>query len=118
MSRPRRRSCHSAPASVNVANAGRGGGGRWCGGLRLAAGSRLGCLVGGSGLRSGLGARRRPVRARSWAHSTRRRARARYSGPCLRGSAYSFGLTVQCVPEVVPYHVPPLHSGSQSTASS
>ena len=41
-----------------------------------------------------------------------RRARAWYSGPCLRGSAYSFGLSVQYVPLVVPYQLAPPQSGS------
>ena len=39
-----------------------------------------------------------------------RRARAWYSGPCLRGSAYSFGLSVQYVPLVVPYQLAPPQS--------
>ena len=36
-----------------------------------------------------------------------RRARAWYSGPCLRGSAYSLGLVVQYVPLEVPYQLAP-----------
>ena len=44
--------------------------------------------------------------------SAARRARAWYSGPCLRGSAYSLGLMVQYVPLVVPYQLAPLQSGS------
>ena len=39
--------------------------------------------------------------------SAARLARAWYSGPCLRGSAYSFGLSVQYVPLVVPYQLAP-----------
>jgi hypothetical protein len=52
--------------------------------------------------------------------SAARRARARYSGPCLRGSAYSLGLIVQYVPLDSPYHDPPDQSGSKGswTASS
>src|SRR5215212_6298225 len=46
-----------------------------------------------------------------------RRARAWYSGPCLRGSAYSFGLIVQYVPLDAPYQVPPDHSGSNGSSS-
>ncbi len=46
-----------------------------------------------------------------------RRARAWYSGPCLRGSAYSFGLMVQYVPLVVPYQLAPPQSGSNWLAS-
>ena len=46
-----------------------------------------------------------------------RRARAWYSGPCLRGSAYSFGLIVQYVPLVVPYQLAPPQSGSNGPAS-
>ena len=42
----------------------------------------------------------RPAGRRS---AAARRARAWYSGPCLRGSAYSFGLIVQYVPLDVPY---------------
>jgi hypothetical protein len=49
--------------------------------------------------------------------SGRRRARAWYSGPCFRGSAYSLGLIVQYVPLVVPYHDPPDHSGSNGSKS-
>ena len=45
------------------------------------------------------------------------RARAWYSGPCLRGSAYSFGLSVQYVPDVVPYHDAPPQSGSNVSGS-
>src|SRR5436190_16964359 len=44
-----------------------------------------------------------------------RRARAWYSGPCLRGSAYSFGLSVQYVPLVVPYQLAPRQSDRKST---
>ena len=55
--------------------------------------------------------RRRP---RSWAA---RRARAWYSGPCLRGSAYSRGLIVQYVPDDGPYHAPPSHSGSSGVSA-
>ena len=46
-----------------------------------------------------------------------RRARRWYSGPCLRGSAYSFGLIVQYVPLEVPYHEPPLQPGSNGSSS-
>ena len=46
-----------------------------------------------------------------------RRARAWYSGPCLRGSAYSFGFTVQYVPLVVPYQLAPPQSGSNGPTS-
>ena len=46
-----------------------------------------------------------------------RRARAWYSGPCLRGSAYSLGLIVQYVPLVVPYQLAPPQSGSNGPAS-
>ncbi len=45
-----------------------------------------------------------------------RRALAWYSGPCLRGSAYSFGLIVQYVPLVVPYQLAPTQSGSNGLA--
>ena len=44
-------------------------------------------------------------------------ALAWYSGPCLRGSAYSFGLIVQYVPDVVPYHDAPPQSGSNGSLS-
>ena len=44
-----------------------------------------------------------------------RRARAWYSGPCLRGSAYSFGFIVQYVPLVVPYQLAPPQSGSNGS---
>ena len=44
-----------------------------------------------------------------------RRARAWYSGPCLRGSAYSRGLSVQYVPDVGPYQAPPSQSGSSGS---
>ena len=49
-----------------------------------------------------------------------RRARARYSGPCLRGSAYSRGLIVQYVPEFgsVPGAALPAGSSGVSAASS
>src|SRR5690349_12105369 len=47
-----------------------------------------------------------------------RRARAWYSGPCFRGSAYSRGLIVQYVPEDGPYHAPPSQSGSSGSAAS
>ena len=53
-----------------------------------------------------------PPRARA-----ARRARAWYSGPCLRGSAYSFGFSVQYVPLVVPYQLAPPQSGSNGSAS-
>ena len=53
-----------------------------------------------------------PPRARA-----ARRARAWYSGPCLRGSAYSFGLSVQYVPLVVPYQLAPPQSGSNGSSS-
>ena len=46
-----------------------------------------------------------------------RRARAWYSGPCLRGSAYSFGLSVQYVPLVVPYQLAPPQSGSNGPST-
>jgi hypothetical protein len=46
-----------------------------------------------------------------------RRALAWYSGPCLRGSAYSLGLIVQYVPLVWPYHEAPDHSGSNGSWS-
>ena len=46
-----------------------------------------------------------------------RRARAWYSGPCLRGSAYSFGLSVQYVPLVVPYQLAPRQSGSKGPST-
>src|SRR4029077_15056552 len=46
-----------------------------------------------------------------------RRARAWYSGPCLRGSAYSFGLRVQYVPLVVPYQLAPRQSGSNGPST-
>ena len=46
-----------------------------------------------------------------------RRARAWYSGPCLRGSAYSFGLIVQYVPLDAPYHVAPVQPGSKGSLS-
>ena len=46
-----------------------------------------------------------------------RRARAWYSGPCLRGSAYSRGLIVQYVPLDAPYHVAPLQPGSKGSSS-
>ena len=46
-----------------------------------------------------------------------RRARAWYSGPCLRGSAYSFGLSVQYVPLVVPYQLAPRQSGSNGPSA-
>ena len=53
----------------------------------------------------------------SGAAPPRRRALAWYSGPCLRGSAYSFGLIVQYVPLVVPYQEAPDHSGSYGSCS-
>ena len=64
------------------------------------------------GPRSGVGGS--PVRgaAASATAAAARRARAWYSGPCLRGSAYSFGLIVQYVPLVVPYQLAPPQSGS------
>ena len=46
-----------------------------------------------------------------------RRARRWYSGPCLRGSAYSFGLIVQYVPLEAPYHVAPVQPGSKGSSS-
>lgn len=46
-----------------------------------------------------------------------RRARAWYSGPCFRGSAYSLGLIVQYVPDVVPYHEAPPQSGENASGS-
>ena len=52
----------------------------------------------GAAFRQAAAQLRRPIR---------RRARRWYSGPCLRGSAYSFGLSVQYVPLDVPYQVPP-----------
>ena len=48
---------------------------------------------------------------------TARLARAWYSGPCLRGSAYSFGLSVQYVPLVVPYQLAPRQSGSNGPST-
>ena len=57
-------------------------------------------------------ARRRPPGCASARDRAARRARAWYSGPCLRGSAYSFGLSVQYVPLVVPYQLAPPQSGS------
>ena len=48
---------------------------------------------------------------------TARLARAWYSGPCLRGSAYSFGLSVQYVPLVVPYQLAPRQSGSNGPSA-
>ena len=66
-----------------------------------------------AGRRSSAATRRPAVRARAAA----RRARAWYSGPCLRGSAYSFGLIVQYVPLVVPYQLAPPQSGSNGPAS-
>ena len=46
-----------------------------------------------------------------------RRARAWYYGPCLRGSAYSFGLIVQYVPLDAPDHVAPVQPGSNGSWS-
>ena len=46
-----------------------------------------------------------------------RRARRWYSGPCLRGSAYSFGLIVQYVPLEAPYQVAPVQPGSNGSSS-
>ena len=46
-----------------------------------------------------------------------RRARAWYSGPCLRGSAYSLGFSVQYVPLVVPYQLAPRQSGSNGPST-
>ncbi len=54
-----------------------------------------------------------PSAPRSW---EARRARAWYSGPCLRGSAYSRGLIVQYVFDDGPYHAPPSHSGSSGVS--
>jgi hypothetical protein len=49
---------------------------------------------------------------------TGRRPRARYSGPCFRGSAYSRGLTVQYVPESAPTQAAPSQTGSSSVTPS
>lgn len=49
---------------------------------------------------------------------TGRFPRARYSGPCLRGSAYSRGLTVQYVPESAPTQAAPSQTGSSSVGPS
>jgi len=49
---------------------------------------------------------------------TGRRPRARYSGPCFRGSAYSRGFTVQYVPESAPTQAAPSQTGSSSVAPS
>ena len=46
-----------------------------------------------------------------------RRARAWYSGPCFRGSAYSRGLIVQYVRDDGPYQEPPSHSGSSGASA-
>ena len=47
-----------------------------------------------------------------------RRARCWYSGPCLRGSAYSRGLTIQYSPLEGPYHEAPLQVGSLTSRAS
>src|SRR5690242_14776760 len=72
-----------------------------------AVGASLGASVGSSASAASVsdGAASMVLRRRS-----ARRARAWYSGPCLRGSAYSFGLSVQYVPELVPYHEAPPQS--------
>ena len=57
------------------------------------------------------GSPRRRRRSRSASTSAARRARAWYSGPCLRGSAYSRGLIVQYVPEAGPYQPRPATPG-------
>src|SRR6476619_5550063 len=54
-----------------------------------------------------------PPAASAWS----RRALAWYSGPCLRGSAYSFGLIVQYVPLAAPYQPAPLQPGSNGSSS-
>ena len=65
----------------------------------------------------GIGAGWTTVRSRD-VRRTGRRPRARYSGPCLRGSAYSRGFTVQYVPESAPTHAAPSQTGSSSAAPS
>lgn len=47
-----------------------------------------------------------------------RRARAWYSGPCFRGSAYSRGFSVQYVPDDGPYQLAPPQSGSRPSPAS
>jgi hypothetical protein len=73
-----------------------------------AAGVSLASVLGASAATSS----RRPDRICS-----ARRARAWYSGPCFRGSAYSFGLIVQYVPDVVPYQDAPPQSGENAPGS-
>ena len=74
------------------------------GGSGSSAGSRLGGSGGFGPLPGGHG-------------RAARRARAWYSGPCLRGSAYSLGLSVQYVPLVVPYQLAPPQSGSNGPST-
>ncbi len=57
------------------------------------------------------------ARAACSALAASRRPRAWYSGPCLRGSANSFGLSVQYVPDEPPYQLAPSHSGSNGSRS-
>lgn len=57
------------------------------------------------------------ARAACSALAASRRPRAWYSGPCLRGSANSFGLRVQYVPDEPPYQLAPSHSGSNGSRS-
>ena len=54
---------------------------------------------------------------RAAASARARLARAWYSGPCLRGSAYSRGLSVQYVPDDVPYQLAPVQPGSNGSPS-
>ena len=71
----------------------------------------------GSALGSPAAASPRPTRSPAGPAARRRRPRIWYSGPCLRGSAYSLGFSVQYVPDVVPYHDAPPQSGSNGSPS-
>ena len=109
--RPRTRSPAYPPVASHQDEVVWVGGGDW----RAAAGSgpmspsMLGSGGGSFGPSAGP---RRPTAVRGSAPA--RRARAWYSGPCLRGSAYSLGLIVQYVPDVVPYQDAPPQSGSNA----
>ncbi len=82
-----------------------------------AAGSGAASVEASGGVGVGPGSSRSSGTSPRAAAAAARRARAWYSGPCLRGSAYSLGLSVQYVPEVVPYHDAPPQSGSNGSAS-
>jgi translation initiation factor IF-2 len=90
------------------ATSGGGPGSAWSGSVGSAPGAGPSASVSGDGA-AAVSSRIHPSRDR--------RARAWYSGPCFRGSAYSLGLIVQYVPLDAPYQVAPVQPGSKGSRS-